>query len=227
MERADQCEYRIFQTVECRIVKKAPGGYDVQTEPEGVAGLLFMPNAKDGNAELAEGSLVPAIYVSEDASSGKPIFQPKTAQDEFFDNMMSESLAEIGLTIDDFMSGDLDAMVKKASVFAAEIDLEKLEGSFEEMMIAIAKAWHALDEATAERLLAQSKAAPGESILELLHQNGSINDKQLSSLKEGKDLIDRGIIDFRKMAVAYRDEMDGHYTFTQALDLRKWRAGKQ
>ena len=194
------------------------------TEPDGCCGVLYdLP--QDG--DLAEGTVVTTYFVGVEAATGAPQFALRSSGDAVFTDYMKQAFAELGLTVEDVNSGDLDAMSRKVDQFHMKIDLEKLEGSFEEKMIAIAKVWHALDDEAALRLLSQAKADPRKSILELLHENRVITDQQLAILQEGKNLIDSGILDFRKMAIAYKDELDGSITFHHALDLRRWRDVKQ
>lgn len=147
---------------------------------------------------------------------------PPKKQVKSCDEMIAQSCAELGLTLDDLKTGDIAAMSKIVDMFHMKVEVEKLDGDFDTKLIEVAKAWHGLDNGTADELLEQAQIDPSTSLIQLLRVYGIISKAQADTLTFGKSLVESGKLDFRQMSVAYRDECDGACTFQEALDLRHW-----
>ncbi len=207
------------ETVECTIVSQTMSGYYVTIESGSRRGLLM---GTDAGQSITPGTKVRTIFLGYNEHGDRlPLFSVKTAGDEKIEAIMAENLAKIGLTLEDLHSGDMDAMSDKANQFTMKIDIKQLKGDFDSRLTEIVKAWHALDEAKSQELLSRSKSDSSEPLLGLLFMEGVISQEQFETLTYGKSLVDRGLLEFWQMAVAYRDYLDGH-PFRKAIDLRHW-----
>jgi hypothetical protein len=206
--------------VNCRLGNRQQNGYCVQMDGENdVAGFLLT------ESDLGAAEQVKGVVIAINTEQPLAILREYSRTDELCDSIFAKVASEVGLTIEDIKRAAVK--INSISHNAAQhmkVDLTELGHDFDDNLVYVLSAWALVDAKEAEDIRNAHRAPNMVPVEDALITKGFLQDDQIRTIKLGRSLCEKGTIDFKKFAVAFRDELDGACTFRDSLAVRGWLA---